>query len=241
MNEETRIEYVPLEQVRRWPRNPKRHNLTELNRSLERFGFVAPLLQDDRTGQLVAGHGRLEALLARRDAGKPPPKRIRLAGEDWAVPVLRGVRFDTEAEAEAYLVADNRLAEVGGWDEQELSDMLQRVTASTNNAADALSGTGITVEELDDLLRGSTVLQSASFAPRSEDMSGFLRPDFTEDVQQSGVEKPVSKDGNWFYVEFYGQDELYKQLSEKLAAHMSSKHQLAAEVFLRMVDSLGAK
>jgi DNA modification methylase len=147
-----RIEYVPLEQVRRWPRNPKRHNLSELNQSLERFGFVAPLVQDDSSGKLVAGHGRLEALLARRDAGMAPPQRIHEVDGDWAVPVLRGVEFTSEEEAEAYLVADNRLVELGGWDEAELGEMMRRVTESAASVEHGLRGTGITKEELDRLL-----------------------------------------------------------------------------------------
>ena len=60
---ELRIEYMPLREVRGWDRNPKGHDTAELEESFKRFGFVTPLILDEGTGQLVAGHGRLEALV----------------------------------------------------------------------------------------------------------------------------------------------------------------------------------
>ena len=46
------------------------------------------------------------------------PRNI-LKDEDgmWMVPVLSGVKFSTEEEALAYLLADNKLTEIGGWDD----------------------------------------------------------------------------------------------------------------------------
>lgn len=107
---EARIEYMSLTEIQRANRNPKRHADATIQASIRRFGFVAPLVLDDRTKRLVAGHGRLDALVALRDAGRATPKRIlqRSPGTDWLVPVLRGVEFKDEREAEAYLLADNR-------------------------------------------------------------------------------------------------------------------------------------
>ena len=132
------VEYVPMSEVRGWPRNPKLHDLDALGASIDRFGFVQPLTRDDRTGQLVAGHGRLEALARRRAAGEPAPGRVQVRADgEWLVPVLRGIAFETEREAEAYLVADNRMVELGGWDEAGLRSMLEaaRVGGELNFAA----------------------------------------------------------------------------------------------------------
>ncbi len=118
--EDVRIDYVALETLRRWPRNPKLHDLDRLGDSIERFGFVQPILVDERTGQIVAGHGRLEALQKMQGEGRAPPNRIKVEDGTWLVPVLRGVGFENEQEAEAYLLADNRLVETGGWDEKLL-------------------------------------------------------------------------------------------------------------------------
>jgi len=144
-----RVEYMDLAAIVRAPRNPKAHDLAALGASLDRFGFVAPLLVNERTGRLVAGGGRLDALQQRKAAGGPAPARIRVEGDAWLVPVLRGVSFETDADAEAYLIADNRLSEVGGWDDAGLAAMLADLAAQ-----DGLAGTGYDQDDIDDLLRG---------------------------------------------------------------------------------------
>lgn len=151
-----RVEYVALSEIQRWPRNPKLHAEPDLDASLERFGFINPLILDEKTGKLVAGHGRLEALLRRRDAGKPPPERIATKGKEWMVPVVRGVTFKDAAEAEAYLLADNRLTEAGAWDDDALAKMLGRLSE-----ADALAGTGYTPGDVEDLWARVASSQSA--------------------------------------------------------------------------------
>ena len=135
-----RVDYVDVEQVKGWPRNPKRHDEAGLDASLERFGFTVPLMLDEKTGRLVAGHGRLEALLRRKLAGLPPPARVVATsnGDTWLVPVLRGVSFENKGEAEAYLIADNRLTEQGGWDTEALMAVVKDLT----EAGVPLDGTG---------------------------------------------------------------------------------------------------
>jgi hypothetical protein len=102
-----RIDYVPLEEVKAWPRNPKLHDLSTLGDSVRRFGFIQPLLIDERSGQLVAGHGRLETLLKMQSEGSDPPDRVKKKGKSWLLPVIRGISFENDREAEAYLLADN--------------------------------------------------------------------------------------------------------------------------------------
>lgn len=146
-----RIEYVRLSAVERWPRNPKAHDLSAIQASLRRFGFVAPIVRDDSTGRLVAGHGRLEALLGLRRTGQAPPARIEAEADgEWLVPVLCGVSFANEREAEAYLLADNRLTEVGGWEEALLVDALRDL-----RDVDGLAGIGWSSREVDALIRAA--------------------------------------------------------------------------------------
>ena len=126
---EPRIELMDLEAIERAPRNPKGHDLERIEGSLERFGLVAPPMLDEGTGRLVAGHGRLDALLARKRAGAPPPRRVRLAPDGrWLVPVIRGLAFGSPEEAELYLLADNKLCEVGGWNDVELGQILRELS-----------------------------------------------------------------------------------------------------------------
>lgn len=147
-DQQPRVEYMDLGTIVRAPRNPKSHDISALSASLDRFGFVAPLLVNERTGRLVAGGGRLDALQQRKASGGAPPARIRVEGDAWLVPVLRGVSFATDAEAEAYLVADNRLVELGGWDAAGLGALLSDLAAQ-----DALPGTGYEQDDVDALLR----------------------------------------------------------------------------------------
>jgi DNA modification methylase len=147
-SQQARLEHVPLSELKRAPRNPKGHDLDNLGASIDRFGFVMPLLIDERTGRLVAGHGRLERLESMRDAGDKPPSRILTDDSgDWLVPVIKGVRFKNEAEAEAYLIADNRQVELGGWDDEPLLEMLKE-----QETAGTLDGIGYSSDDVDLLL-----------------------------------------------------------------------------------------
>lgn len=64
-----RIEMMPLADVKPALRNPKTHDAEAIGASVERFGYVEPMVLDERTGRLVAGHGRLEHLLALQKKG----------------------------------------------------------------------------------------------------------------------------------------------------------------------------
>lgn len=74
---------------------------------------------------MVAGHGRVEQLVARKQSGQPAPERIEVKGEEWLVPVIRGIEFKDEKEAEAYLLADNQTTILGGWNENLLTEILK--------------------------------------------------------------------------------------------------------------------
>lgn len=76
--EDMRIEYTPIHAILAWPRNPKAHDDKTLDASIERFGFNDPPTVDETSGHLVEGHGRIEALERRRNAGRQPPPRVRV-------------------------------------------------------------------------------------------------------------------------------------------------------------------
>jgi len=145
---EHRLEWVDLGELRPAERNAKDHDLGLLVQSIRRFGFVAPFLVDEGTGRLVAGHGRAEALAVMRNAGEAPPRGVREQDGRWLVPVVRGLEFGSEAEALAYLVADNRATEAGGWNEAELAEVLAELEREVG-----LLGVGFDQEDLEELLR----------------------------------------------------------------------------------------
>lgn len=131
-------------------RNPKLHDHAAIIRSIETFGFTVPVTIDERTGKMVAGHGRLEALLAMQSADKKVPDRIEVDEDGaWLVPVLRGISFASDAEAEAYIIADNKLTMAGGWDDATLAKMME----DTRNASAALAAaTGYSAPEVNRML-----------------------------------------------------------------------------------------
>jgi DNA modification methylase len=142
------INYLPLSEIEPAIRNPKNHDLDALHESFSRFGFVMPLLKNMTTGRLTVGHGRLEELQRAKEGGQEPPKNIKVEGEEWLVPVIEGHSFKDDTEAEAYLLADNRLVEVGGWTNEELVPILKDL-----RDRQALAGTGYTTEEVDKYIR----------------------------------------------------------------------------------------
>lgn len=140
METKSQLRWLPLSELERWPRNPKKHDIPSIKDSLRRFGFVETPVKDERTGRLVAGHGRQEALSEMRAAGEDPPSNIQVRRDgEWLVPVLCGVSFRDDREAEAYIIASNRLVERGGWDELLVQDIV------STEGFDAL-GTGLSLE-----------------------------------------------------------------------------------------------
>lgn len=124
-----RIELMQLSAIKRARRNPKGHS-PSIAKSIERFGYAEPMLLDERTGRLVAGHGRLEALQAAEKAGKKLPSGITANGKGWEAPVVRGWASKNDAEAEAYLLASNQLTTAGEWDDEQLKAMLADISST---------------------------------------------------------------------------------------------------------------
>ena len=105
-----RIEHWPVERLAPYERNPRTHSdaqVAQIAASIVEFGFVNPILVDSNAG-IVAGHGRLLAA-----------KKLGLA----EVPVVM-LDHLSETQKRAYIIADNRLAENAGWDEQLLAEEL---------------------------------------------------------------------------------------------------------------------
>ncbi len=149
-DQERRLDYMPLTEVARADRNPKRHDAEGIAGSMKKFGVVELPALDERTGKLVAGHGRLDAWLAAAAREEQPPAGIKI-GEDgvWLVPVIRGWASNNDAEASAYLVASNQLTINGGWDDRQLAELLDDLQSED---ADLLKVTGFDGDQLDQLL-----------------------------------------------------------------------------------------
>jgi hypothetical protein len=167
MSEKIEIVYTPLSEIEGWPRNPKLHDDAGISMSIVEHGFNDPPAVDERTGRLVEGHGRIDSLKTMRAAGENPPDRVMVREEDgeWLVPVLRGIEFKSDEQAQAYLLAHNRLTEKGGWNEAELQMMLQELMEESE---DVLAASGFSVEELDaltDSVLGASIASGGGDTP----------------------------------------------------------------------------
>ncbi|MEW1843749.1 hypothetical protein AB0392_37890 [Nonomuraea angiospora] len=144
------IEYMPLPEIARAVRNPKAHDLPTIRKSIQKWGCTLAGEVDDRTGRLVAGHGRLAVLEEMADDGVSPPEGVKVSDDGvWLVPILRGWSSRSDADAEGYLVANNAIPERGGWDRGLLADMLTDIGAADE---ELLAATGYDMADVDELM-----------------------------------------------------------------------------------------
>src|SRR5947207_3370035 len=108
-----RFELVELGRLKKWPKNPKGHDLGFLGEAFAANGMAEFPTIDEGTGRMVAGHGRVKKLEAMLRDGEKPPARVVVRGGKWFVPVIRGMTF---ADPAKHVVASNRGVELGGWE-----------------------------------------------------------------------------------------------------------------------------
>ena len=98
--------YVNVEKLIPYANNARKHSSEQIKliqSSLREFGFINPVIIDKDNG-IIAGHGRVIA--AKREG-------------ITEIPCVK-VEHLTEAQKKAYILADNRLAEMSEWDEELL-------------------------------------------------------------------------------------------------------------------------
>jgi DNA modification methylase len=111
MKYRTAVELIPLDQLKPWDRNPKRHPKVQIERlagSLQTNGWTRPVIIDEQR-RILAGHGIVQAA-----------RFLKLA----AAPCIVADGL-TETQCRAYVIADNRLTELGAWDEDTLRAELE--------------------------------------------------------------------------------------------------------------------
>ena len=148
-----RMEIRKISELIPYANNARLHSAEQielLRRSLREFGFVSPILIDG-AGNVIAGHGRIRA--------------AQLEGIEAAPCVL--VEHLTDAQRRAYILADNRLAELSTWDEVARDSELLRLRGE---------GVDLTLTGFED---GEIVL-----GDNSEEYEGFVgkfQPKLTSD------------------------------------------------------------
>ena len=137
-----KIEEIRIDEISNHERNPKQHpdkQIRLLEESIKRFGWTNPVILD-KDGRILAGHARVKAAIA--------------AGND-TVPCIRTKL--TGAEADAYLIADNRLSDLAPYDRDILAELLSDLPK------DLAELTGFDSSDIDALLKGEDISEIDRF------------------------------------------------------------------------------
>ena len=144
----------PVSELRPYPNNARTHSPRQIRQiadSIKRFGFTNPvIISEDR--MIIAGHGRVEA--------------AKLIGLKH-VPVRR-LSHLSQDEIRAYILADNKLAENAGWDE----DLLRIELGGLIDLEVEVEGLGFSTVELDLILDGETNTEPDPVLDAQEPVNG---------------------------------------------------------------------
>lgn len=108
--EHPHIELLHTNSLKPNSRNARTHTdkqVAQIAASIGRFGWLVPIIIDEKN-MIAAGHGRWLAA-----------KKMKLRD----VPVIRA-QFITDADRRAFALAENRIADLSGWDEDLLAEEL---------------------------------------------------------------------------------------------------------------------
>lgn len=144
------VAYVATTDLIPYANNPRTHSdqqVAQVAASIQEFGFNNPILIDEHNS-IIAGHGRLAAAQ-------------KLEMNTVPTILLEGL---SEAQRKAYVIADNKLTENGGWDYDILAVEIDRLKELDVN----IDLTGFGIEEL------QVITQDVDFEPADEDEQGKL-------------------------------------------------------------------
>lgn len=131
---------INIDKIKPYEKNARTHSnkqLEQIMNSIKAYGFTNPLLIDENNN-LIAGHGRLEAVkqLNRVDFKNNPLMELPAI-------IIEGL---SEADKKALIIADNQIALNAGWDYEILSQELNEL-ADINYDLDLLA-----FDNIDELL-----------------------------------------------------------------------------------------
>lgn len=115
---------VAIEELKIDPQNARTHdeaNIEAIAASLKEYGQLKPVVGNRRNGQLLAGNGTLEA--ARRLG--------------WTHLAVVWGEYDDQSQR-GFSIADNRTAELAGWNDELLLEQIDLLREATPDLASAL-------------------------------------------------------------------------------------------------------
>jgi hypothetical protein len=151
---------VKIASLKGLEKNARLHSdaqIQQIQKSLERFGFLSPVVIDKK-GTVIAGNGRLQAA-----------KNLGLK----EVPAIEAEGL-SEADLRAYALVDNRLSETSEWDKEmlkhELDDLMLNLDMDLENV-------GFSAEEIEKLLNIGEI------EPTNGGSGGRDLPSYTDNVR----------------------------------------------------------
>ena len=132
--EPLKVQYVDIDSLKPFEGNPRtisEKGLEKLQRSIEEYGFVNPILVQRGTNMIIAGHQRIKAA---RNAGLSKVPAIFLDFDDIT--------------AKAYNLMDNRSVEESDWDFGLLADLIMEL----DNGEIDLELTGFDASEIENII-----------------------------------------------------------------------------------------
>lgn len=170
------MEVVPrnLDDLIPYINNARTHSdsqVAQIAASLIEFGWTNPILTNGNSG-IAAGHGRLMAAKKVRDSGAQIPN-----WEDVNKAPTIDLAHLSKTQIKAYIIADNKLAENAGWDDELLKIELEELKLDEFD----LSTLGFNDDELEKLLSGIT-----------EEEEGLSDPDEVPEPEPN----PISRQGD---------------------------------------------
>jgi len=102
------IENISIDQIEPYENNPRVHNIEELKKSIQRYGFNVPIVVD-KNNIIIAGHARYKAA---SELGLQEVKVIKATDL-------------TDEQVIEYRIADNKIAELSSWNADDLEQELR--------------------------------------------------------------------------------------------------------------------
>jgi len=162
MGKAVELREVEIAALKPYERNAKQHSkeqVEKIGRSIRELGFLSPCLIDQEKN-VIAGHGRI---MAAKEIGMTTVPCVFVEGL-------------TDAQRKAYILADNRLTELGEWN----MERVQQELAALSDADFDISLTG--------------------FDPdlRFDDSMGAIQDDGWTETEADAAEEPRSRVGDIF-------------------------------------------
>ena len=146
------VKYIASSELVPYKTNPRTHSkkqISQIAKSIREFGFTNPILIDSNKN-VIAGHGRLEG--------------AKLCNLE-KVPVIQ-LEHLSELQKKSYIIADNKLAENAGWDEDLLKIELETLLELDSDFDITL--TGFEMPEIDNLIIQDNVQENQDEIPIPE-------------------------------------------------------------------------